>query len=393
MAAGEPLEGREVRLHQLEVARQHVFPVAQHHDAEDLARGAGADGRVVLGDGEARAQLGVVGDEPPEAQAGSGERLREAARARRHSPRARRPTAAGAPPRARGSGTSRRRRGARRSRRPASTMAANSSPVGRAPVGLWGKLTTTSLVDWAQRSPQSVEVEAPAVGSLLGPPEAHLAAPVGGELVERLIAGEGRHDVVAGLEQHAHRQQDALLGDDLEHLVGVESGVETGDLAAQQRQSGRLRVAEAETIPELLRLGVGAREDLRLGQGFAIGAREQVAGAELVAREVAFEGEGRDLHGRPPGRRGAPGGGLQPPPGAPHPISRPRAAPHGPRAAAALRALAVGRARAAAPRRLRRDALDPRRPAPRRQVVGERRERAPGRARAAGACRPRTRRR
>ena len=101
-----------------------------------------------------------------------------------------------------------------------------------------------------------------------------------------------------GSEQHVHQAEDRLLGaGEGEDLVGFDGVVERGDLAAQERVAGRLRVAEPEAVPERARLVVGEGE--KLGHRVALDVRgaQEVAGGELPAGEVALQREVGDTHG------------------------------------------------------------------------------------------------
>ena len=107
----------------------------------------------------------------------------------------------------------------------------------------------------------AVEVERPAVGLQLD--QLHFGALRPGQVVERLVGGPERDDVIARTDKRRHEQEERLArADHRDHVIGLERLVEPGDLLAQERRAERLGVAEHEAVPELPRLVVGIGEQL-----------------------------------------------------------------------------------------------------------------------------------
>jgi hypothetical protein len=155
---------------------------------------------------------------------------------------------------------------------------------------------------------QPLDIQRPAV-DLAQLVEGHVGTGRTSDFVEALIARPGHDGVKAGAEHHVEQAEDGLLGAaEDEHLVGRDRLVEVGDLAAQERVAGRLRVAERQTVPEGPRLLVGELQELRHRVALDVRGAEQVLDRELPAGEVAFQGEVFDVHPRMmphPGRGGA----------------------------------------------------------------------------------------
>ena len=113
------------------------------------------------------------------------------------------------------------------------------------------------LGPWRHLAPEGPDVDCPA-GILAELVEGDLGSAAAGHLVEALVAGPGHDRVVARPEDGVDQGEDPLLGAGQdEDVVGRGGVVERGDLVAQERVAGRLRVAEAEVAPERGGLIVG----------------------------------------------------------------------------------------------------------------------------------------
>ena len=143
---------------------------------------------------------------------------------------------------------------------------------------------------------QPVDIDRPAV-ALVELVERHVRAGRPADLVQALVGGPGHDRVVARSEQHVGEAEDRLLGaGEGQDVVGLDRLVQRGDLAPQQRMTGRLRVAELEAVPQRAGLVVSEREQLRHRVRLDVGGAQQVLGRELPAGEVALEGEFGDAH-------------------------------------------------------------------------------------------------
>jgi hypothetical protein len=103
--------------------------------------------------------------------------------------------------------------------------------------------------------------------------------------------------VVAGTGDHVHEAEDRLLrAGEGQHLVGVDGLVQRRDLGAQERVPSRLRVPQAQAVPQGPRLVVGERDQLRHGVGLDVRGAEQVLDREFPASEEPLEREVGDAH-------------------------------------------------------------------------------------------------
>jgi len=145
---------------------------------------------------------------------------------------------------------------------------------GSEPVGLCGKFTDDQPGARPDELGEALGVEAPAVG-LDGFPAADLGVQRLGHAVQRLVAGERAHHVIAVAHEAVHGDVDELLGSGHEHLVGIAAHVEPGDLPAQQRVALGLGVAELKCLPQIAGRHVGQREELCQRQAVAVGGGQR----------------------------------------------------------------------------------------------------------------------
>ena len=152
------------------------------------------------------------------------------------------------------------------------------------------------LGPWRHLAPEGPDVDCPA-GILAELVEGDLGSAAAGHLVEALVAGPGHDRVVARPEDGVDQGEDPLLGAGQdEDVVGRGGVVERGDLVAQERVAGRLRVAEAEVAPERGGLIVGEGEELAHRPALDVAGTEDMPDCELPAGEVPLQLELGDAH-------------------------------------------------------------------------------------------------
>merc|ERR1712078_974307 len=151
------------------------------------------------------------------------------------------------------------------------TSASQSARASVLPVGLWGKLTTV----WGKLTTLRVVLLHQADRLRDG--------------VQALVPRERHHHCVAGAKQGAHGDVNTLLRHGHEDLLGPHRVVLGADLPAQRGEALRLRVGQAQVLPELPLLWAGERQQLRHCQRLAVREAQQVLGAELVLGEEPLE--------------------------------------------------------------------------------------------------------
>ena len=163
-------------------------------------------------------------------------------------------------------------------------------------MGLCGKFQTTSLVCGRMRLSRRRGSKRHRA-SLPWLPERHLTAQRHGQLVQRLVAGEGADHVIAWVEQGVHEEEDGLLRCGDEDRVAAHRLVEAGHLRPQLRSPLRLRVSQPQTVPPGEEIGVGEGQQFLQRQPLAVGGREQMAGRELGPGEEPLECKWFGTHG------------------------------------------------------------------------------------------------
>jgi hypothetical protein len=133
------------------------------------------------------------------------------------------------------------------------------------------------------------EVHAPAAAVLDEGPGHDLGASPRGDVGQRLVTRGLDDDAVAGLDGGEGREEDALLGDHDQDVLGGDIA-QRRDALAQRRIALRLGVAEAQ-VQELACGHAGELQELLDRERLAIGGREEVGGAEFPARKGPFESE------------------------------------------------------------------------------------------------------
>ena len=127
--------------------------------------------------------------------------------------------------------------------------------------------------------------------------ERHVRATRPGDLVQALIARPLDDGVVARTEKRVDQAEDGLLGTgEGQHLVRLDAFVQPGDLAAQQRMAGRLRVTEGQAVPEPMRLVIGQGQQLGHWHALDIRGAQEALDRELPTSEIALQLEVGDTH-------------------------------------------------------------------------------------------------